>query len=144
MLLPGVKEMNGPDVSSSGTSYRDIHRLIVTVCCSHKLLNFAPYMKETSLFWVVQTVWGRGWCNFLGGGGTIYMYISMCIYIYICVYVIMYVCVRRLPESQWCPLLRLLTRFCSEEGGAHIYGLTSNYKRTSGCSTLAFLGALSA
>ena len=55
MLLPGVKEMDGPDVSSSGTSYRDIHRLIVTVCCSHKLLNFAPYMKETSLFWVVQT-----------------------------------------------------------------------------------------
>ena len=36
-----------------GTSYyRDMHRLIVTVCCSHKLLNFAPYMKETSLFWL--------------------------------------------------------------------------------------------
>ena len=39
-----------------GTSYyRDIHRLVVTVCCSHKLLNFAPYMKETSLFWFTQT-----------------------------------------------------------------------------------------
>ena len=51
MLLPGVKEMDGPDVSSS----RNIHRLIVTVRCSHKLLNFAPYMKETSLFWFIQT-----------------------------------------------------------------------------------------
>ena len=25
------------------------------MCCSHNLLNFAPYMKETSLFWVIQT-----------------------------------------------------------------------------------------
>ena len=47
----------------------DIHGLIVIVCCSHKLLNFAPYMKETSVSWVIQTchalfaVWGRGWCN---------------------------------------------------------------------------------
>ena len=38
-----------------GTSYRDIHGLIVTMCCSQKLLNFAPSMKETSLFWVIQT-----------------------------------------------------------------------------------------
>ena len=37
-----------------GTSYRDIHRLIGKMCCSQKLLNFAPYMKETSLFWVIQ------------------------------------------------------------------------------------------
>ena len=50
----------------------DTHGLIVTLCCSHKLLNFAPYMKETSVSWVIQTchalfaVWGRGWCNFLG------------------------------------------------------------------------------
>ena len=28
---------------------RDIHGLIVAMCCSHKLLKFAPYMKETSL-----------------------------------------------------------------------------------------------
>ena len=55
MLLTGVKEMDGPDVSSSQKTYRDIHRLIVTMCCWHKLLNFASYMKETSLFWVIQT-----------------------------------------------------------------------------------------
>ena len=61
MLLPGVKEMDGPDVSSSqkrGLPAADIRGLIVTMCCSHKLLNFAPYMKETSLFWgytVIQT-----------------------------------------------------------------------------------------
>ena len=54
-----------------GTSCRDIHGLIVTMCCSHKLLNFAPYMKETSLFFLGYTdlsclfaVWGRGWCIF--------------------------------------------------------------------------------
>ena len=33
-----------------GTFCRDIHGLIVTMCCSHKLLNLAPYMKETSRF----------------------------------------------------------------------------------------------
>ena len=52
-----------------GTSCRDIHGLIVTMCCSHKLLKFAPYMKETSLFLgytdlsCLFAVWGRGWCN---------------------------------------------------------------------------------
>ena len=55
----------------NGTSSRDIHGLIGAMCCSHKLFNFAPYVKETSLFWVTQTcqffaVWGRGWCNFGG------------------------------------------------------------------------------
>ena len=33
------------------------HGLIVAMCCSHKLLKFAPYIKGTSLvFWgVIQT-----------------------------------------------------------------------------------------
>ena len=51
-----------------GDSYKNIHGLIVTMCCSHKLLNFAPYMKETSFFCYADlsrffAVWGRGWCN---------------------------------------------------------------------------------
>ena len=51
-----------------------LHGQIVTMCCSHKLLNFAPDMKETSLFGLYRpvmffAVWGRGWCNlwFLDG-----------------------------------------------------------------------------
>ena len=53
-----------------GTSCRDTHGLIVTMCCSHKLHNFAPHMKETSFFLGYTdrscffAVWGRGWCNF--------------------------------------------------------------------------------
>ena len=35
---------------------RDIHGLTVTMCCSHQLHKFAPYMKETSLFWLHRPV----------------------------------------------------------------------------------------
>ena len=51
-----------------------------TDCNYVLLLNFAPYMKETSLFWLYRpvmfcAVWGRGWYNlvlsgmFTGGTG---------------------------------------------------------------------------
>ena len=56
-FYPASKRWMDPmcPLPKKGTSYRDIHRLVVTMRCSHKLLNFAPYMKETSLFWVMQT-----------------------------------------------------------------------------------------
>ena len=62
------------------TSCRNIHGLIVIMCCSHKLHKFAPYMKETSLFlgytdWsCFFAVWGRGWCIFFLGGGPFFFF----------------------------------------------------------------------
>ena len=49
-----------------------------TWCCSHKLLNVAPYMKETSLFWVIQTCHVFLLFGVEAGVIYIYIYIHMC------------------------------------------------------------------